>query len=440
MNRMHLSGIAKTVLCVFIGIHCSIGQTFLSLDDAIKTGLENNFGIRIIRNEASIAVNNHTLGNAGFLPEISIAGGYETSVKKADVKVVSGTELSENAASTDWIDAGIFLDWTLFDGMNMFVNRSRLKTLREMGELGIRLEMEKTLAGIVVLYHDIIRHQMMEKVLGDQVELSTERLRIAETRSRIGATSELEYLRAQVDLNADELALIQQQTLINNARIALNEILSRDISLTFQVEDTILLQDHLDINDLREECLLSNTELQRVRLNTELDQLELKNLEGIRYPVLALHSGYNFLENETEASFIEYNRQLGPFVGLSLQFMLFDGMNRNREVQNARISIENAELSEQELQLALLSRVGQHYNQYESELRVIDLEKHNLALAEKNMDIAAESYRIGTLSSIELREIQENLLEAQGRMIRALFRVKVQETELLRLSGALLPR
>ena len=300
--------------------------------------------------------------------------------------------------------------------------------------------MERTLTGIIIIYHEIVRNQMMENVLREQVDLSGERTRIAETRNSVGAASELEYLRAQVDLNADELALIQQQTFTNNARIALNEILARDALLTFQVTDTILLEENLDIKALTEYCLRSNSELQRERYNTELDQLDLKSLQGVRYPLVSLHSGYNFLENETEASFIEYNRQYGPYIGLSLEFNLFDGLNRTREVKNARISIENAQLREQEVQLKLLANLNQHFNQYESELRVIDLEEHNLVLAQKNMDIASESYRIGSLSSIELREVQENLLEAHSRMIRALFRVKVQETELLRLSGILLPQ
>ncbi|MBP6977157.1 MAG: TolC family protein [Lentimicrobiaceae bacterium] len=439
INHLHLPGIIYVVLSLFIGIHGSVGQPFLSLDDAMKTGLENNFGIRIMRNEATIATNNDTPGNAGFLPEISISGGYETSVKHSDIKVISGMELDENAASSNWVDAGVFLNWTLFDGMNMFVNRDRLVTLEQMGELEVRITMEKILSRIIIVYHDIVRNQMMENVLREQVELSRERTQIAETRSSIGAASELEYLRAQVDLNADESALIQQQAFTENARIALNELLAMDISLTFQVEDTILLQENLDIQALNVTCLAQNTEIQQEKYKSELDRLDLKSYEGARYPVLSLYSGYNFMENETEASFIEYNRQLGPYVGLSLQFTLFDGMNRHREVQNARIQIENAELSQQELELAVLSRLGQHFNQYKSELSVIDLENHNLSLAEKNMDIAGESYRIGSLSSIDLREIQENLLEAHSRLITALFRVKVQETELLRLSGNLLP-
>lgn len=438
-HQLHLARFATMALCFITGIHCSSGQPFLSLEDAVKIGLENNFGIRIIRNEANIATNNNTPGNAGFLPEISISGGYETSVKHADVKVISGMELNENAAGTDWVDAGIFLNWTLFDGMNMFINRDRLSKLQEMGELEIRIAMEKTYSLIIIVYNDIVRNQMMENVLREQVELSSERTRIAETRSSIGAASELEYLRAQVDLNADESSLIQQQTFTNNARIALNEILARDASLAFEVADTILLEESLDIKTLTDYCLQSNTELQKERYNTELNQLDLKSLQGVRYPIVALSSGYNFLENKTEASFIEYNRQLGPFIGISLDFILFDGMNRTREVKNARISIENAQLREEELQLNLIATLNQHFNHYKSELRVIDLEEQNLILAEKNMDIAGESYRIGSLSSIELREVQENLLEAHSRMIKALFRVKVQETELLRLSGILLP-
>lgn len=439
IDRLYTARIALLIAFILAGNPGSVGQPLLSLDDAIKTGLESNFGIRIVRNEENIAMNNNTAGNAGFLPEISLTAGYETSVRHADVRVVSGTELNENAAGTNWVDAGVFLNWTLFDGMNMFVNRNRLATLEQMGELEVRIAMEKTLSRIIIIYHDIVRNQMMENVLREQVGLSRERTRIAETRSSIGAASELEYLRAQVDLNADESALIQQQAYTENARIALNELLARDAATAFQVEDTILIQESLDIKALTDYCLRSNTELQKERYTTELNHLDLKSMQGVRYPVLTLRSGYNFVENETEASFIEYNRQLGPYIGLSLDFILFNGMNRTREVTNARINIENAQLREEELQLNLVAILNQFFNQYTSELRVIALEEQNLVLAQKNMDIAGESYRIGSLSSIELREVQENLLEANSRMIKALFRVKIQETELLRLSGILLP-
>jgi outer membrane protein TolC len=62
----------------------------------------------------------------------------------------------------------------------------------------------------------------------------------------------------------------------------------------------------------------------------------------------------------------------------------------------------------------------------------------NLQLARKNMDIALESYRVGSISPVEMREVQRNLLSAHARLILALFRTKVKETELLLLSGKLI--
>ena len=46
-----------------------------TLDQCIKLGLENNFSLRITRNEEQIAHNNATLANAGYLPELGLSAG-----------------------------------------------------------------------------------------------------------------------------------------------------------------------------------------------------------------------------------------------------------------------------------------------------------------------------------------------------------------------------
>jgi len=56
----------------------------------------------------------------------------------------------------------------------------------------------------------------------------------------------------------------------------------------------------------------------------------------------------------------------------------------------------------------------------------------------KNMDLARESYTIGSISSLQLREVQEDLLNAHARLINARYLAKITETELLLLAGALL--
>jgi outer membrane protein TolC len=71
-------------------------------------------------------------------------------------------------------------------------------------------------------------------------------------------------------------------------------------------------------------------------------------------------------------------------------------------------------------------------------LQLIGFEGQNLELAIRNMDVAGESYAIGTISPIQLREVQTNLLSAKERLIYSLYKAKVKETELLLISGQLL--
>jgi outer membrane protein len=93
------------------------------LDQAIEIGLESNYGIQISRNVAEIAANNRTLGNAGFLPSISANATRRESVENSrfETQATDGVNENRGARSTN-TNAGISLNWTLFDGMNMFIN------------------------------------------------------------------------------------------------------------------------------------------------------------------------------------------------------------------------------------------------------------------------------------------------------------------------------
>ena len=57
------------------------GQDTLSVSDAVQIALENNFSIRIAKNNAEIANNNNTIGNAGFLPNVNANGSFTRRVQ-----------------------------------------------------------------------------------------------------------------------------------------------------------------------------------------------------------------------------------------------------------------------------------------------------------------------------------------------------------------------
>ena len=70
---------------------------------------------------------------------------------------------------------------------------------------------------------------------------------------------------------------------------------------------------------------------------------------------------------------------------------------------------------------------------------MVALERKNLGVAKENEDIAIERFRLGASDFLVLREAQRNLVDANGRLLDSIFSTKLAETELLRLSGNLVP-
>jgi outer membrane protein TolC len=117
---------------------------------------------------------------------------------------------------------------------------------------------------------------------------------------------------------------------------------------------------------------------------------------------------------------------------------LFDGLNLTRQYKNAAISVQTGDLEIKQIENRLEAYLARIYNDYRNQLQMIGFEQENLLLAKRNMEIAKESYAIGSISSLQLREVQQNLLDASTRLVTAEFKAKLTETELMLLSGKLI--
>lgn len=428
-----------TVLVPFILCSALKAQDTLSVEEAIAIGLDNNYSIRIAGNESDIAKNNNSLGNAGFLPVLTATGSRSYSIQDSKQEFAEGgipNSTTENAKSNT-TNGSATLSWTIFDGLRMFTTSEKLNELQTLGEEEFRLTLENTLASIIGAYFNIIRQQKIYDVLQSTVEVSEQRIQIAETRNDLGSGSEYDLLQARADLNADRAAVIRQEVLLNDAKILLNELLSRDIETDFAVHQTISIDSEKKYNDLLQSAMTGNKELAVARLNEDIAELEIKEVQGERFPEVDLNAGYSYNRSESGAGFLELNQTDGFNYGISARINLFDGFNTNRRIQNARIRLKNQELAVQDLQQRVEAALSGEFKNYLSSLELVKLETENLTYAEQSLDIALERFKLGTINSIELREVQRTLISAESRLIQAQFEAKLAETELQRISGEL---
>ncbi|MEZ4701468.1 MAG: TolC family protein [Rhodothermales bacterium] len=439
MMRIYLTLLVGLMLAAPAG-----AQDVLTLREAIDLAMQKNYDIQIARNEIEIASNDATLGNAGFLPVSDLNLSAGRTVANTKQSFLSGQTTERNGALTQRQAAGVGFSWTVFDGFGRYRAYDRLKTVLSEEEYRADNTTELILTDVVVSYYDLARQQQQLRVLEEAVAISEERMRIVELRRDLGSASELEVRQARLDLNADRASVLRQRTALVNARADFNQLLVRPLSLDYTVVDSIALDPPVARDTLEAESLGRNKTLMVARMARQVALIQSREVLSEWLPSVDVNAGLNYSNLNAEAGFLLSNESKDITYGISLNMNLFDGMNRRRRAQNAEIRLRNADLVIDDITTRLQSDISRADQDYRNSLALIDIERENLALARQNVDIALERFELGTITSIELREVQETLTRAQSLLLVAQFEAKRAETELQRLSGrlvkAFLPR
>jgi len=423
---------------LYIVIHKPVNaQEVLNLEEAIEIGLDNNYGIQISRNIVDQADNNHSVGNAGFLPSIDVSALRVETFEDSDQEFVDGTTQENRGARNTVTGAAIEFDWSIFEGFGRYATYNRLGKIKEIRDEELRLNMENLVRNIAIQYFDITRRSEQVRNFESNIEVSVERVEIEEAKVDIGSGSEYDLLQARSDLNEDRSVLFREMNSLSEAKIMLNELLARDPDTDFDVTREIDLNRNLSRENLFQQLIAENAELSIARLEMDITRYEIREIRGERYPQLSLNSSYNYNRSENNAGFFRFNEALGFTVGLTARVNIFNGFNINRRIQNAHIDQKNAELGYEHDRLRLESEFLATYRAYRNSLDLVDLEEENFLNAEETLDIALERFRLGSISSLEFREAQRTFLAAEDRLINSRFEAKVAETELLNLSGEL---
>ena len=415
-------------------------QVVYDLNGCIKTGLEKNFSLLIVRNSETIAKNNFTLGNAGFLPSLDVNGRHSSSINDITRNQTDGTQTQSNGERNTTTSAGLAMDLTIFNGFNVQTTYKKLNELKNIGELNTQLAIENLVADIISGYYNYIEQMMLLKNLQYAVVLSKERLRIDEDRYLLGSSSKLQVLQSRVYLNADSSRLSRQFEVVRAAQVRLNELLAlEDLSQKFTTTDTsIRVNPDLLFEKILEETLSKNTSLLIASKNKTISEYDYKLIVSRSYPYLSASSGYNYSINTFSASTTKNQLTNGLSYGLTLGVNIFDGLNQRRNIRNSSIDVKNKELIYLEIEQGVRADLITLYSAYSNYLRLITLENQNLQTATENLDIAMERYKLGSLSGIDLREVQKSLLDARESLLSVEYQAKLAEISLLLISGRIM--
>ncbi|MEI7492447.1 MAG: TolC family protein [Bacteroidota bacterium] len=412
-------------------------QSLLGVDDAVGIALKNNYDVSVARNNANVAKVNNTLGNAGMLPSISVTGSDNYSLNNVYMNLSSGSSITSSSASSNSLNAGAALNWTLFDGTKMFITKNKLTQVEKLGEIQFRDMVMQTIYNVNVAFYQVVVQKQQLLAIRDVMAYSLERVKILQKGYDAGIAHKNDLLQAKIDLNVNREAEINQLNVIRNSKRALNQVIARDPDTEFDVADTIPLNYQPDPVDLMNKLYVNNTSVLSYQKQVDIAKLSLGEFQTYRLPKLNFVAAYNFFQSDNSASNVLTNRTYGPLVGGSLVIPVYQAGNALRQVKAAKIQLQSSQYNLDNVKLQVNTQLKTALTDFDDQKTLLGIEKDNLTLAKENLRISLERLRLGQTTALEVRQAQESYANSLARFYDFEFNLKVAETTLKQLVAGL---
>ncbi len=412
-------------------------QDEMTVEDAIKIGLKNNYDIQIAKNTAEIAGNNKGKGIAGFLPVVDTSGNFRYDASNEETGAPSSFGNSDSRS----YGSQLSLNWTLFDGFGMFANKTRYDELARLGEYEARSNIENTVVGIMIAYFDLVQQEQLLDVALKTRDISRTRLDRETIRRDLGGVSSTDLLNARVNYNNDQSILLDQELRVAIAKKELNILLSRDPLQEVSVKKEIKV---LPLNTAFD-ALLAYAEEQNSFLLTAKQSVKVAE-EGVRlaksffWPRLSLNANYGYNDralfgDDVMPSARSRSETIDASVGLALTFNLFNGNIDSINYQNAVIENKNSVLSFKNIKNQLAGLVLEKHTTFNNQVEKVQLEDENVVTAEQNLKLQKERYAVGASDSLDFRDAQVNMVRANTSLIVARYQARITLLEIEQLIG-----
>jgi outer membrane protein len=432
--------IKNTINILLFGLISStvFSQNTLTTQQAVDITLTNNYGIQIAKNNIQIAQNNTDKKANGYLPTVDARGGLNADLGGSTQKFSGGMEVAtSNALAWDG-NAGVAANYTVYNERREAV-LEQLKENLNLTNLQLRQTIENNLIQVYNQYYELARLATNLNVLQQTIETSRQRLERAQIGLDYGQGSGLDVLNAQVDIQRDSVNILNAQQALVNAQRRLNVVMGRTTTETFSVDTTVNYATNLTLVNLQTAALENNVNLLLNRQNLVINEMDLNIIDAEKKPIVTADASYNFnYSNAATGSFIESSNNRGFGLGVGVAWNLYDGGARDIRTQNVQVQLLNQRLQQSQIIQEIERDVINRWGDYQNALFVLDVEKSAVETNRENFERTKEEQKIGQISSIEYRQAQLNLLNAETNLNTAKFAAKVIEMELLQLSGQLL--
>lgn len=451
----------------------------LSLDEALELARRNNPGYLATANDEAVEDWNVRAAYGSLVPSASVSGslGWQGT---GDQLLGGNLTLGDLGVGDqpNYYSSSYRLGLNYNLSGNTLLEPSRAKAQRSSTSARVGLARVNLEAEVTRLYLDVLRQEEEVELIVQQLERARFNLRLAQGQSEVGQATAVDVTQAEIQVGRSEVALLQTQNAVNTAKFRLLQQLGvelrPDVELTtgFSVTEPTWSE-----RTLLEMAYEGNPTLESRYFAREAARVAVRSARTAYLPSLNLSMGWSGFTRQAsntdfplaqaqaqaagriqscEATNDLYSRladplppqdctrfafsdeqreaiisandvfpfnftQSPPTASLSISLPIFQGLSRQRQVEQAQATMDDAEYQLREQELALRADVAINLAQVRTAFRSVELEERNQEFADEQLRLARERYRAGLIPFLDLVEAETLKVQADRDLLNAVF-------------------
>jgi len=435
---MKIVGSKIWLLAVVLFAHSfMIAQENLSLANAIKVGLAQNFDIQLTQKNIEVNQIQNTWGQAGRFPTVrlNMQQGNGVSDQRNNPTSFLQTLLMSNSLQT-----GVGMDWVLFNGYRVKANKEKLEQLQFQSEGTAALVVENTIQAIMLTYYSAQLQLQKLTLLQTVMDLSREKWQHAKTKNDLGLGSKMDMLQLESSYLTDSSNVLMQELALKNTVSNLNVLMGAPVESEWTISDDFDLPENEYVFELMQQRMFDNNQnIKNELINQEILTRDISLAKATMYPVISFGAGANSdLSSFSIGGMRLGGSQLNYYANFTLNFTLYDGGKVRRGIKALEVQNEVNEIQMNQLKQKLSAELKTQVDLYSARRKMVTLSNRAFLLAKENFNMIKLRENVGLVNSFTLREIELAYLQTGISMLESSFNLLESHLNITRLTGGIL--
>ena len=446
MNRLkRLTGkkmlLTAMALCAFGFAKAQTEQTTqntltLTLDKALEIALDENPTIKVAAEEIALKKVASKEAWQSLLPEASIAGSVDHTIKAAEMKL-NDMSFKMGQDGTNTANAGLSINLPLF-APAVYRAMSMTKTDIELAVEKSRASELDLINQVTKAYYQLMLAQDSYEVLQGSYKLAEDNFNVVNAKYQQGAVSEFDKISAEVQMRSIKPNVISAANAVTLAKLQLKVLMGITADVDIKTDDNLTnYESMLFANQLKEEdmSLENNTTMKQFELNMKLLEKNVKSLKTNFMPTLSMSFSYQYQSlYNPNINFFDYTWSNSSSLMFNLSIPLYRASNFTK-VKSARIQMRQLDWNRIDTERKLNMQVVSYRNNMTASSEQVVSNKENVMQAEKAVQIAGKRYEVGKGTVLELNSSQVSLTQAQLTYNQSIYDYLVAKADLDQVLG-----